>query len=321
LNQSKTARNLVVLANKIKGGMHRHFNREDRIALGALKRAGLSQSEIGRQLGFNRSSISRELKRNPKPRGGYHALNADVQATTRRQQSKQNYRKIDRLLGVVISSQLHPLVSPEVVAHRLDINHQTIYNWLYRDRRDLLMKLPQRGRKRRRYGSKRAKKQGWTRLVKRIHNRPVSDLAWEGDTVKGSTKPKLLTHVEQTSLYTRADLLPNGTADAVHATLKQTPLSGTITYDRGSEFALWQMIERDTNTSVFFADAHASWQRGKNENTNGRLRRVFPKRFNFATITQKQLDAVVYFMNHTERKSLGWKTPCSIYGRECCISD
>jgi hypothetical protein len=48
-----------VLANKIKGGMHRHFNREDRIALGALLRAGLSQTEIGRQLGFNRSSVSR----------------------------------------------------------------------------------------------------------------------------------------------------------------------------------------------------------------------------------------------------------------------
>lgn len=301
--------------------MHRHFNREDRIALGALKRAGLSQSEIGRQLGFNRSSISRELKRNPKPRGGYHALNADVQATTRRQQSKLNYRKIDNTLSVVISVQLHPLISPEVIARRVGIHHQTIYNWIYRDRRDMLMKLPQRGRKRRRYGSKRARKQGWTRLVKSIHNRPVSDPAWEGDTVKGSTKPKLLTHVEQTSLYTRADLLPNGTADAVHATLKQKPLSGTITYDRGSEFALWQMIERDTNTSIFFADAHAPWQRGKNENTNGRLRRVFPKRFNFATITQKQLDAVVHLMNHTQRKSLGWKTPCSVYGRECCNSD
>lgn len=78
--------------------------------------------------------------------------------------------------------------------------------------------------------------------MKSIHERPESDLAWEGDTVKGSTKPKLLTHVEQTSLYTRADLLPSGTADAVHATLKRTPLSGTITYDRGSEFALYGRV-------------------------------------------------------------------------------
>lgn len=300
--------------------MHRHFNREDRIALGALKRAGLNQAEIGRQLGFHRSTISRELKRNTKPRGGYHALSADVQAVARRQQSKQKYRIIDTELGLVISKQLHPLVSPEVIAHRAGIHHQTIYNWLYRDRLDLLPQLPQRGRKRRRYGSKRAQKQGWTSLVKSIHDRPESELAWEGDTVKGSTKPQLLTHVEQISLYTRADLIPNGTADVVHAKLKQHPLSGTITYDRGSEFALWQMIERDTMATIFFADAHAPWQRGKNENTNGRLRRVYPKRFDFGTITQKQLDATVYVMNHTERKSLGFKTPCAVYGRACCSS-
>lgn len=316
----KTARNLVVLANKIKGGMHRHFNREDRIALGALKRAGLSQAAIGRQLGFNRSSIGRELERNPKPRGGYHALNADIQACTRRHRSKQLYRIIDTALGLIIAEQLHPLVSPEVVAYRNGIHHQTIYNWLYRERRDLLPLLPQRGRKRRRYGSKRAKKQGWTRLVRSIHDRPKSDLAWEGDTVKGGTKSQLLTHVERMSLYSRADLIPDGTADVVHAKLKKSPLEGTITYDRGSEFALWQMIERDTPATIFFADAHAPWQRGKNENTNGRLRRVFPKRFNFDTITQKQVDDVVYLMNHTERKSLGFKTPCSVYGRECCVS-
>ena len=300
--------------------MHKHFNREDRIALGALKRAGLSQSEIGRQLGFHRSTIGRELKRNQKPRGGYHALNADIQSVARRHQSKQRYRIIDTALGLVIAKQLHPLVSPEVVAHRMGIHHQTIYNWLYRDRLDLLSRLPQRGRKRRRYGSKRAKKQGWTRLVKSIHERPRSTLAWQGDTVKGGNKIQLLTHVEETSLFLRADLIPNGTADVVHAALKKDPLSGTITYDRGSEFALWQMIERDTNTSIFFADAHAPWQRGKNENTNGRLRRVFPKRFNFGTITQKQLDVVVNLMNHTERKSLGFKNPCSVYGRGCCIS-
>jgi IS30 family transposase len=309
-----------VLANKTKGGMHRHFNREDRIALGVLKRAGFSQAEIARQLGFHRSTISRELKRNQKPRGGYHDLNADIQATIRRQKAKQRYRSIDTALGFVIAKQLHPLVSPEVIAHRLGMHHQTIYNWLYRERHDLLALLPQRGRKRRRYGSKRAKKQGWTKLVKSIHDRPQSDLSWEGDTVKGSTKPQLLTHVEQASLYTRVDLIPNGTADVVHAQLKQDPLLGTITYDRGSEFALWQMIERDTKATVFFADAHAPWQRGKNENTNGRLRRVYPKRFDFGTIDQKQLDTVVHLMNHTERKSLGFKTPCSVYGRGCCSS-
>jgi IS30 family transposase len=300
--------------------MHRHFNREDRIALGALLRAGLSRAEIGRQLGFNRSSISRELGRNQKPRGGYHALNADIQASKRRQRSKVSDRKIDTSLGLVIENKLNPLTSPEVVAHALGIHHQTIYSWVYRDRPDLLPYLPQRGRKRRRYGSKRAKKQGWTRLVRSIHERPSAVIAFEGDTIKGKSLTRVLTHVEKTSLYLRADLMPDGTADSVHRILKKNPIPYQIIYDRGSEFALWKMIERDTPANVFFADAHAPWQRGKNENTNGRLRRVFPKKFNFATITQKQLDAVVHLMNHTPRKSLGWRTPTEVYRELCCIS-
>ncbi len=67
--------------------MYTHSNREGGIALGALRRARLSQVEIGRELGFNRSSIGRERKCSPKPRGAYHVLNADIQAKKRRKKS------------------------------------------------------------------------------------------------------------------------------------------------------------------------------------------------------------------------------------------
>lgn len=302
--------------------MHKHLNRDDRVVLGALRRAGFNQSAIATQLNVHRSTISRELKRNPKPRGGYHAWNADAQARERRATAKVHHRTIDVVRGVQIADRLHPLISPETVAHELGINHQTIYNWLYRDRPDLLSHLPQRGRKRRRYGSKRAKKQGWIKLVRSIHARPERTLlSWEGDTMKGTTRSRMLTHVERTSLYTRADLMPDSTADSVHTILKADPLPGTITYDRGSEFALWQMIERDTSATIFFADAHHPWPRGKNENSNGRLRRIFHKRMDFSTITQTQLDQVVHQMNHTPRKSFGWQTPAQVYERLCCNSD
>jgi IS30 family transposase len=132
--------------------------------------------------------------------------------------------------------------------------------------------------------------------VKSIHTKPDTPLLWEGDTIKGRTKSRVLTHVEYTSLYTRADLVPDGTADSVHAILKKNPIRENIIYDRGSEFALWEMIEKDLNIEIFFADAHHPWQRGKNENTNGRLRKVFPKKFDFDTITQSQLDLVVHLL-------------------------
>ena len=63
-----------------------------------------------------------------------------------------------------------------------------------------------------------------------------------------------------------------------------------------------------------------SWQRGKNENTNGRLRRIFSKSFDLSTITQSQLDQTVHLINHTPRKPRGWKTPAEVYETLCCKS-
>jgi IS30 family transposase len=43
--------------------MYRQITSGERYTLGALHAQGLSQAEIGRQLGRHRSTISRELKR------------------------------------------------------------------------------------------------------------------------------------------------------------------------------------------------------------------------------------------------------------------
>jgi len=304
--------------------MYTHIKRDQRIALGALLYAGHSQASAARELRIDPSTVSRELKRNPTDDGGYHSLHANILAVQRRKKSKQKYRKIenDPILENEIESRLTPLRSPEVVAHELGIVHETIYAWIDRSRPEIKTQLPYRGKKRHRYGGKRELKQGWTKNVRSIDERPESAISWEGDTVAGSTKARVLTHVERDSLFLVADLMKDGTADSVHKILKRNQqINGTTTYDRGSEFALWEMIEKDTNASIFFANAHHPWERPKNENTNGRLRRVYPKGFDFSTITQRQLDEVVDFMNHTPRKSLSWRTPADVFKQLCCTSD
>lgn len=309
--------------------MYTHSTRDRRVALGALLRAGCSQRKAARELGINQSSVSRELGRNGCENGSYHAVRADLLARKRRRASKVAERKIenDAELEARIIARLHPLVSPEVIAHDEPVSPETIYAWLSRSRPDLKARLPQRGRKRRRYGSKRGQKQGWTRDVRGILERSQgaenrSRIGhFEGDTMRG-WHGALLTHTDRKSRFEIAQLIANEGADAAHAAVtanSHLAVARSITYDRGSCFALWRMIERDTAAQVYFADPHAPWQRGTNENANGRLRRVFPKRFNFGTIRQRDVDAVVRVMNHTKRKCLGWRTPCEVF-RRCCTS-
>ena len=87
----------------------------------------------------------------------------------------------------------------------------------------------------------------------------------------------------------------------------------TCTVDRDREFAIYNEIENTLNIDVYFADPYASWQRGTNENTNGLLREFYPKRFDFSTITQNDLDIVVNIINNRPRKCLGYKTPAEVF--------
>ena len=63
-------------------------------------------------------------------------------------------------------------------------------------------------------------------------------------------------------------------------------------------------------------DVDGSWQRGSNENRNGRIRRYLPKGTSFEDLTQDELDAIVGEINDTPMKLLGYKTPNEVWDEE-----
>jgi len=83
----------------------------------------------------------------------------------------------------------------------------------------------------------------------------------------------------------------------------------TVTLDNGGEFADHVRVAAETGVKVYFAKPYASWQRGTNENTNGRIRRFWPKKFNMATLTDKEIEDRILLLNLTPRKVLGGLTP------------
>jgi IS30 family transposase len=71
-------------------------------------------------------------------------------------------------------------------------------------------------------------------------------------------------------------------------------------------------LTKQTGVLVYFAHPYASWERGTNENTNGLIRRYFPKGTDFNTITTQQLKLVQDKLNNRPRKVLNYKTPMEI---------
>ena len=83
----------------------------------------------------------------------------------------------------------------------------------------------------------------------------------------------------------------------------------TLTLDNGTEFLGFKDIEQALDIKVYFADAHAPWQRDSNENVNVLIRFFFPRGTDFTKATDEQLDAVLELINNRPRKCLGYLSP------------
>ena len=225
--------------------------------------------------------------------------------------------------------------SPEQVAGRLKrryrgktvVCHETIYRYLYADARELLPYLRcQKGKYRRRRGTRTRAKQREEAKKKRIDRRPkivekrqrLGD--WEGDTIVGKEKTQhILTHVDRKSGLLLADKVAVATSEQVRNIVVQRfarvpkKKQHTITYDNGVQFADHETIEREAQLDVYFAYPYHSWERGTNENTNGLLRQFFPKGSAFATVTQTQISRAVSLINHRPRKRHHYLTPAEVF--------
>lgn len=312
-----------------------HLTREERYQIHALHRRGVCVSSIAADLGRHRTTIDRELARN-KGSKGYSPAHAHALATARLSGPK-NMRTIANEDWMLAKHYLGLGLSPEQVSGRLSLENrpsistECIYQRVYADKAaggNLAQHLRCQKSRRKRYGSGQERRGRLNNCV-RIDKRPkvvdkrsrIAD--WEGDTVIGQGhQGVLVTLVERKSRYTLAAPLPRRTSAAVGKAVidllrPHKERCKTITFDNGKEFADHGFIGKCLGAKVYFAHPYCSWERGLNENHNGLLRQYFPKAMSLAAVTQGQVEAAVYALNHRPRKCLGYRTPHEVfYGLE-----
>lgn len=308
---------------------YKRVTEEERILIYRWCQDGCSNRETARRLNRAASSIGRELSRN-RGKKGYRPRQAHLKALERARRSAP--RRFTEAVRLDAEERLREGWTPEMISGRARLEKrprvckETIYKHIYADAKgggDLWLNLPRAHRKRR-HRCPRVDGRGRGRIPNRrmIDTRPAEVETrttvghWEGDLINGATGTgNLVTAVERKTRFTLVSRTDTKEAGEVNSALRRMfarmPKStvSSLTLDNGKEFARHEDLSRLARLDVFFAHPYHSWERGTNENTNGLIRRLHPKKSSFADIGNAELLHIDRHLNDRPRKCLDWKTP------------
>lgn len=318
---------------------HTHLTLEERELILKYRSEGRSINEIADLLKRNKSTISRELKRNGFEDGYLPCIAHESYKARRRKCRPHKKLENKELFDFVKDKFLNEQWSPEEIEGRLkyeksplSISCSTIYRAIYarmfdekglsHGNRGAIRKLRHRGKSR--HTKDYVERRGQIVISNDIDARPkianerrrIGD--WEGDTVVLSKgKSCLVTLVDRKSRYLVGGKAEAKKSDEVNKVmieaLKDQPCK-TITPDRGKEFAKHkEASEALDKVEFYFPKPHHPWQRGTNENTNGLLREYFPKGEDNSEVSEQYVQEVFDKLNKRPRKCLGYKTPYEVY--------
>ena len=318
---------------------HKKLNLQERIIIEInYCHNNKSLREIARILGNGRnvSTVSNEIGN--KERHGnsrYEAYVAHNKALKRRDKRKKKELLKNDLIRNYVKDKLKLGWSPEQISIRLSmdhkgesISHEAIYQYIYatHKKEDLRIYLTRRRTKRMMKGLRKIQKLERLQALPSIEDRPAEAEErkvighFEDDCiVSRESKDRLKTVSERVSGVVFIRKMFDGTILESNRTvidcLSNVPINfrKTMTRDRGRENLGYKELEERLMISIYFAHAYASYERGSNENTNGLIRRYFPKGTDFSKISYEEIQKVEYLLNTRPRKRLGGLTPYEVF--------
>lgn len=293
---------------------------EQRYKIEALKSAATNQTQIAAIIGVHRSTISREFKRNICSSGinasRYVAAKADEKTRQRHKAKFKEVRFTDELKLQAKQWMAVKRYSPELVAAQWvknqtkGVSYETIYKFIWESKHSQkrknkpfknlhkLLKHRKRRRKRGNYKDSRgliANRVPITERPKIVEQRKrFGDL--EVDLIMGKAhKSALLVTVDRATLKTTIDKLigknPGVIANTIINRFRALPIK-TITFDNDPAFSLHQLIAKELKANTYFTKPYTSQDKGTIENRNGVIRRFFPKKTDFNSVSVEEVKRV-----------------------------
>lgn len=310
-----------------------HLTQEQRYKIDVLRQEKYSQTAIAKLINKDKSVVCRELQRNSDKRSGVYKSELAIRKCEQRHLLKQKKIYFTETVKSYVNNYLNEDYSPEQIAgvakkeNIMCVSHERIYQYIWQDKRQggkLYEGLRTQGKRYRKRGSAKDKR-GMILGRIGIENRPLEvekkerfgDL--EIDLVIGKDhKGALLTINDRATGMVKIAKVESkesaGIEKACIETLKDwQPFLYTITSDNGKEFANHKNIATELNINYYFANPYHSWERGANENLNGLIRQYFPKKSEFANITNEEIKNVEIKLNNRPRKRFGYQTPNDVY--------
>jgi len=103
--------------------------------------------------------------------------------------------------------------------------------------------------------------------------------------------------------------------EALERFFKDVPpsLRKSMTYDNGSENSLHVQLNNILGIRSCFCEPYHSWEKGTVENTNGLVRRFYPKRTDFSTVPDSSIQRIENWLNERPRKCLQFRTSAEVF--------
>jgi transposase, IS30 family len=308
-----------------------HITERESIAIDFYLSEWKNKSEIARLLWRSHTTIGREIENYSHPESGEYEAEYAIYLRSYIQSQKQRKTRIVpwTKLEVYILKKIQSYWSPEQIAGRWKketwekISKDTIYTYIYEHYPELIKAYFRRKGKKYQHQRKEKYQLNDRRMIdlrpKYIEKRKTLG-HWEADTIIGKNRKwAIFTNVERKSGYLLTKKLNAKSGreieDAFRDTFETIPrnMRKTTTVDNGREFSEHKMVEYFTWTLIYFAHTYASWERGTNENTNGLLRQFIPKKTDFKTVSEGNLEKYTKLINLRPRKRLNYKTPYEVF--------